>query len=440
MSAEPQAHDPHALREGKEAPPRGVRAMAAVRWALLAIALGAAVWTTASYVQHAAGEHGASHGTHYRCPMHPQIVADAPGSCPICHMSLEPVAANAPPPQVPEPPPEASAGVPAPPLPGDVVAVSVTLDRAQAIGVRSVAAVARDAAPSLRVPASVVAPEQGASEVHVRAPGFIEQLRVAETGVRVRRGDEMLRLYAPDVYQAEVDLLAARGFSDAGPLAPARQRLELLGVASSVIDRVLASGTPERTIAIVAPADGWVVRKRATLGAYVGPDVSLYDLVDLSHVWIEADVAPRDAPRVSLGAVARFSPRTRADVVVEGHIDRLLPQLDDGSRRVRVRMRVPNPALALRPGEYGDLQIAMPAARVLVVPRDAVIDTGRAMYVFIDVGAGVYAPRSIVSAGGDGESILVAGGLAPGERVVAAATFLIDAESRLAASTGAKTR
>jgi Cu(I)/Ag(I) efflux system membrane fusion protein len=457
--------------DAPEPPPPGVKTMAIVRWILVGLAVVAAAWTWTTYVrgEHPAHASAAAAKTKYQCPMHPQIVSDEPGECPICHMTLQPMAPDRPPPTAPASPPmvmgsadphaghgmsapkdehaghvmrsqAASTGAPAGPPPGSVPAgttpITLAFDRVQSIGVRTAVAEERRTGRALRVTATVVAPEQGAAEVHVRAPGFVERMAVRETGVKVGAGQELLGLYSPDVFQAESELLAAKSFGDQGArsVAAARERLELLGMSPRAIDEVLATGKSMRVISVVAPAGGYVSKKSAVLGSYVTPEMALYEIVDLSHVYVVADVFQRDIGAIHVGTDGRFAPSQKPDQVLTAKVDLIYPQLNAAARTTRVRMQVKNDKLELRPGQYGNVDFVLAPGKVVVVPRDAVVDTGRVAYVFVDEGGGRYTPR-VVALGKDlDDGFEVLAGVAAGDRVVSSATFLIDSESRLQAS------
>ena len=291
----------------------------------------------------------------------------------------------------------------------------------------------------IRVTATVAAPEQGAASVHVRASGYVERISVQETGVHVAKGQELFALYSPEIYQAESELLAARGWDgrrDAGasPPSPAKQKLELLGMSPAAIDRVLADGKPARAVSITSPADGYVAKKTVVLGSFVTPEMDLYEIVDLSRVYVLADISQRDIGHVSVGSDGRFWVSSRPNEVVEAKVDLVYPTLNVEARTTRVRMQVRNPKLTFRPGEYGLVELSGPARTALALPRDAVIDTGTYTYVFVDEGDGRFTPRVVTLGAATDDTIEIAAGLAPGERVVSGATFLIDSESRLQAS------
>jgi Cu(I)/Ag(I) efflux system membrane fusion protein len=336
--------------------------------------------------------------------------------------------------------PPAATAAPSAPAPGSVPAgttpITLAFDRVQSIGVRTAVAEERDTGGVLRVTATVTAPEQGAAEVHVRAPGFVERMAVRETGVKVGAGQELLGLYSPDVFQAESELLAAKGFGDQGArsVAAARQRLELLGMSPRAIDDVLASGKPMRVIPVASPAGGYVSKKSVVLGSYVTPEMALYEIVDLSKVYVVADVFQRDIASIHLGTEGRFAPSQQPDRAMSAKVDLIYPQINTEARTTRVRMQVKNDRLELLPGQYGNVDFVLAASKVLVVPRDAIVDTGRVAYVFVDEGGGRYAPQA-VSLGKDlDDGFEVLAGITAGDRVVSSATFLIDSESRLQAS------
>jgi membrane fusion protein, copper/silver efflux system len=433
MSSEPTQTNqeaPSAMAEGAEAPPRGVRAMAVLRWALIVLmgALALASWWT--FARTSRGREATSTAAMYHCPMHPQIVSDSPGECPICHMSLEPIAADV-------PTLSAHSGRDAG-VPSGVASLVLSPERAQQIGVRTTVASEHTASGLLRVTAVVTAAEQAVAEVHVRSPGFVERLLVAETGVHVAKGQELLAIYSPEVFQSQTELVTARQWGDGGlrTADAARTKLELLGIDIRDIERVVASGTPLRAVPIYAPIAGVVTKKTVVRGAYVTPESALYTLEDHSRVYIVADAFAHDLPRLRVGTLGRFTMRSRAEDAVSGRVDLIYPSVDLDARTTRVRLTVDNKHGVLRPGDYGDVDFDVDAKAYseIVVPRDAIVDTGDATYVFVVDAPGEFSPRSVSLGGERGDEVVVLRGVAAGERVVSGATFLVDSESRLRAA------
>ncbi len=502
--AEIEAPETDRFEEGDEAPPRGVRSMALVRWGLLAAMVLAAALSVYSYAAPLLGQTpaGAASRARYRCPMHPQIVSDQPGDCPICHMSLEaipadqlagsqgaapstsasassPAATSLPAAHAHDHPHAGPAVAPdagAPELwtcpmdpdvksstpgscpkckmdlvtaaslahgamaaPTDVAPVTLSLDRVQAIGVRTALVLRSPAGEALRVVAMVEAPETGRAEVHTRAPGFLEQVRVNQTGVKVKAGEVLAAIYSPEVFPAEQELLTMSGWSKSTPGAgkppidQARKRLELLGVGGPTIDRIAAGGAPARTIGLVSPISGYVVKKSVVLGSFVTPELALYEIADLAHVYVVASVYPSQVAGIRIGDVGVFHTPSLEGSRFEMKVDLVYPEHDLATHTTRVRFQVKNDDLALRPGQYGTIELRGASTDVVTVPLDAVVDTGRSQYVFV-VDGDRYVPTPVLLGEQVGERFVVKGGVMAGQRVVSGATFLIDAESRLGAS------
>ena len=455
----PAERDHETTPEGEEAPPPGVKVMAIVRWLILGLtALGAlgSFWTYAR-AQHDHAASPAAHAPKYSCPMHPQIVSDQPGECPICHMTLEPMPAERGPspdagplgdarapvsiPTAPKSKAAADAGSPvdARPvgtIPPGTAPIQLALDRVQAIGVRTAIAREQESVHPLRVTAVVAPPEQGAAEVHVRAAGFVERVEVSQTGVAVAQGQTLFILYSPEVFQAQSELLSTKqweGEEGVRSTDRARRKLELLGMATKDVHRIFETGEPMRAIPIYASHAGYITKKNVVTGSYVTPEMTLYEIQDLSRVYIIADVPQRDFSSVRLGMEGRFFPTGHPEGAAIAKIDLIYPVLNAEARTTRVRMQVRNDKRQLLPGEYGTVELLAMPRKVLTVPRDADIDTGTATYVFVVQGDGRYMPRTVATGGAAGDEIVVEAGLSPGERVVSGATFLIDSESRLQA-------
>ena len=325
--------------------------------------------------------------------MHPQIQQDHPGECPICSMTLVPKPAG----------PAAAAKSPASPgtaAPPGLVPVDIPLDRVQKIGIRTATATRQAMGGGFRTAGGVQADERGLANISPRFSGWIETLEVSETGQRVKRGQALATIYSPEVLQAQQELLTALGWSDtgsgaqphhAGPLeglvGDARRRLELLGISPQEIDAIIKTRKPQRAIAIRSPVDGHVIAKNAVVGMSVSPGVPLFEVANLSTVWVLAEVYESDLKRIQVGQTARFESSAYPGETFTGKVKFVYPTLDPQSRTLRVRLEFrnrPGPAgLRLRPGMYGDVLLDLPAADGLMVPAEALVDTGDMQYVFV---------------------------------------------------------
>jgi Cu(I)/Ag(I) efflux system membrane fusion protein len=442
--------------------PSGVRTMSVVRWLLVAV-MGAVAVLSIAYATgalaklSAAGTH-AEHRQLYQCPMHPSIVQDHPGECPICGMTLVPKPEGAPP-KV-SPPAATTAGADANPVPG-LSDVDLPPERIQLIGMRT-AKVERSAlGDSLRTVGVIAANERGLAEISVRFSGWVQQLLVAETGRRVKRGEVLATVYSPEVLRAEQEFVTARGWdakaggagggaaldhhaaielggAQAGLAADARRRLELLGIAPPEIDAVAARGKAADSVPIRSPVEGYVTARNVVPGAAIQPGAPLFEVADLSKVWLLADVFEQDASRVRVGQKASLELAAYPGEKFAGRVQFIYPTLNAATRTLRVRLEFTNRAgpggVKLRPGMFGNVALDLPAASGLVIPSEALVDTGEHQYAFVSKEGGRFEPRLLRVGGRSGDKVQVAAGLAEGEAVVTTGNFLLDSESRLRAA------
>ena len=392
------------------------------------------------------------------CPMHPEETgADANARCPICEMKLEkrPSGAQTPPapgatgamqPSAPAPT-AAAAPVQAHGVPG-LVPLELSMDRVQLIGVRTAPATSETLVPELRTVGYVTADESKLARVHTRFSGWIERLAVATTGQKVKRGQVLAGLYNLELLPAQQEFLAAQRWSSStaaphgGTAASqtsrmeqdARSRLELFGLSPAEIASITKTGKPTRTVAVTAPIAGYVIQKNAVQGTYVQPGTELFEIADLSKVWVLADIYEYEIGRVNVGQGASVVVGAYPKEPFAGKVGFIYPIVDPSTRTLRVRVELDNKDLKLRPGMYGDVVLQLATATGVVVPIEALVDTGDHQYVFIAKEGGRFEPRLVKAGARSGDKVQILEGLSAGETVVTTSNFLIDSESRLRAA------
>ena len=430
--------DPHPTHQ----PPPGTGFMNTVRWVLFGGLTLLAIVSIASWVAWRVDESRTSTSTAaaarrpgkalYRCPMHPSYTSDKPGECPICGMTLELVAAGS---------GGSGAGAEAGDVPG-LTTVQIPAERTQLIGVR----LARVESGSLREGSSLVgfvAPDETRlKRVQLRVAGWVKDVQVNRTGEMVHAGQPMLSLYSPELYQSEREYLIAMGDGegmaghDAGAHDAARERLRLLGVPDDEVARLERERSASSQLALRSPVTGTVLERNLIEGQYLGADTPLFTVADLSRVWVLVDLYEMDLGRVKVGDRARFTADGLPGRTFDAAIDFIYPTVSNETRTLKARLSLDNRDGLLRPGMYGRVDVATRrgGAAALVVPAEAVVNTGDMSYVFVARGGGRFEPRRVWTGGGDGDRITVLRGLAEGDTVVASASFLIDSESRLKAA------
>jgi Cu(I)/Ag(I) efflux system membrane fusion protein len=320
--------------------------------------------------------------------------------------------------------------------------VKISLDKIQRSGVRTEKVGARQIQRSVRAVGRIEHDETLLTIVTLRTDGFIEELFVNKTGQHVMKGEPLFRVYSPQIQSAQTDLIVAmraRG-RRTGPeadteLEGAMLRLRNLGIPQDRIDEVRNTGTNPRTLDWPAPADGDVIEKKVINGQRVMAGDELYRIADHSRVWVIADVAEFDIAEIKVGMPVTVTLRAARADPVEGKVTFIYPELSPDTRTVPVRIELPNPDGLMKTAMYADVVFRTEGKEAAAaVPDSAVIDSGARQVVIVAKGDGRFEPRA-VKLGRRGEGYAeVTDGLRPGEEIVTAATFLIDAESNLRAA------
>jgi Cu(I)/Ag(I) efflux system membrane fusion protein len=326
--------------------------------------------------------------------------------------------------------------------------VTVSPENRARLGILVVTAEVRTLTRDLRLVGRVVPAETAQRTVASRVDGFVERLVVDFTGRAVHRGEVLLELYSPMLVAAQQELLLAvrlrRALGGAAAqeaaqnadslVVAARRRLQYWDISDDQITELERSGTVRRTLTLRSPSDGVVLQKNVVQGQAVAAGATLFEIADLGTVWLEADVFEDDLASVRVGQAADVSFDAYAGEVVRGRVAYVYPTADPASRTGKVRVEIANPAGRIRPGLFGTVRISAPGVRGVVIPRQAALVTGDRQLVFVEDSANRFQPR-LVELGPENDSLVVVlGGLSAGERVVATAAFLLDAESNLGAA------
>ena len=345
------------------------------------------------------------------------------------------------------PSPDGSASEPDVPSTTDsAVSVQLTEQEQKQIGVETVEVKRETIRKELAAPGRVAEAETGIGTISARIAGRIEKLLINITGQTVNRGQPVALIYSPEVFTAgEEYRLAlenrqrlsgskeAQAISDADELIRAsRRRLELWGLSGQQIEDIATSADQTVQIATYSPVSGVVVKRNVAEGQYVKEGDVLFELADLSTVWVQADIFESDIPLVRAGQKARITGPTVRGGPIQGTISFLQPSVDPQNRTMTARIEVPNPQNSLRPGMFVQVALEAPlGGEVLSVPRSAVLDTGKEKVVYVAKENGVFEKRPVeVSVVGD-DYYAVTRGVQAGEHVVTHGNFLIDSQTRL---------
>ena len=329
-----------------------------------------------------------------------------------------------------------------------LTAVAIPAGTRQLIGVRSAPATVGTLEQEIRTVGTVDYDERAFTQVNLRVSGWIQEVFVNSVGRPVRKGEPLFTLYSPDLLATQDEyLLALKSKTQlaASPLADAkdhaaaltasaRERLRLWDLTEEQIAGVERRGKAEPVLTIYAPASGIVLKREALPGKYVEPGTTLYEVADLSHVWVHADIYESEVAAVKLNQPASVTFASYPGETFRARVAYIYPSLNSEARTVRVRLELPNPGLRLKPGMYGTVTLRTESVKTLVVPKEAVLDTGLRQLVFLDKGQGVYEPASVKLGRKSQDRVEVLEGIKEGDRVVTSANFLLDAESKLASA------
>jgi len=357
----------------------------------------------------------------WHCPMHPQIVQDHAGSCPICGMDLVEIAESDATSHAGHGMTDSVKGA------GKVVKVDPAL--LQKIGVRTAMVEAGVVGREIRADAEGIADEAAEVSVSVRAMGYLETVASVRSGDRVKAGQILANVFSPELVAAQGDWLASRRSGDSLGARAARERLATLGFPAPSFEALSKSGTVQRTIPLVSPARGWLKGRAAVRGQAVMAGAELFRIVEGNGVLLEARLPVAQAAQLKTGDVAELT-GAGLEKPLTAKVVATLPLVDRASRSATVRL-APTKGSELRIGALYQARFEAKAVTGFVVPQDAVLHSGRRDIVFLALGDGRFQPVEVkIDATSNGKT-LVHEGVEAGDEVVVSAQFLLDGEGRL---------
>jgi len=327
----------------------------------------------------------------------------------------------------------------------------ITIDarRQQLIGVRTVPATKTALTPTIRAVGSVRSAETRMADVNVKLDGWIRDLFVDYTGQTVAQGQPLFTLYSPDLLATETEYVLAlkardqmqqSDVADAKTRAEqlvtsARQRLALWDLTEEQLRTVDEKREPSSTVTFRSPVNGVVMEKTAVAGMHITSGQTLYKIVDLSTVWVEADVYETEIVQVRMGATATVTLDAYPGERFTGRIIYIYPYIDEKTRTNRVRYELANRAGRLKPGMFANIEMTTVGGSAVVIPGNALLDSGKEQIVFVGLGDGYFEPRKVKVGRRQGDDVQILEGIKEGELVATGAAFFLDSESQLHAAT-----
>lgn len=363
-------------------------------------------------------------------PMHPSYKSDKPGIAPDCGMQLTPVYEDS----------ETVASA----VPEN--AFKITPEKQQLIGVRYGEVTAQELKRTIRTVGRVAYDETKIARVHTKFMGYTEDVYANYVGQEVKSGDPLFTVYSPELLATEEEyLLALRAKGELAQSAyrevrdgsdslvdAAKRRLKLWDISDAQVEEIGKTGKPIRNLTIYSPVTGVVLERKAfEKGAYVRPEDEVYKLVDLSRVWVLADVYEYEAPLIKAGQAASMTMSFAPSRVWKGKVTFINPEVNPATRTLKARLEFDNPNLTLKPEMYVNVEMTVNYGRQLAVPEDAVMDSGLEQIVYVSLPDGYFEPRKVELGEKVDHLVIVRKGLAEGEKVVTSGNFLVDSESRL---------
>lgn len=336
--------------------------------------------------------------------------------------------------------------------------VEITPEQQKIIGVKTSVATMKPLRKVVRTVGRIQYDETRLSTINTKIEGWIEKLHVTYAGQYVKKGAPIADIFSPELYATQQEYLnilawtkSRQGESASGDIGKmlakdasdllqgSRQRLQLWDISAEQIRRMEKTGKPIRTLTLYSPVSGYIIQKNAVLGTRVMAGEKLFDVADLSSVWVIADIYEYELPLIKTGQPAKIALSYLPGKEFTSRIDYIFPALSSETRTAKVRFVIANTGLQLKPQMFTNVEIKVDLGKRLTVPEAAIMDTGRGQIAYVDKGDGYFEPRAVmVGVRADGLAEVVRG-LKAGEKVASSANFLIDSEAQLKGVTGPST-
>lgn len=345
--------------------------------------------------------------------------------------------------------PEGGQAQPQPQAREEAPTIEIPPEKQQLIGAKTVAVAVRPLQKVIRTVGRIEYDERKIATVNTKVEGWIERLYVDYTGRYVKKGEPLAEIYSPELIATQQEFINVLRWArqsgevkselinkmlskDAESIVEAaKQRLKLWDISDEQIKKIEESGKPIRTLTIYSPVSGYIIQKMALKGMRVMPGEKLFDVADLSSVWIISDIYEYELSMMKVGEPAKISLSYSPGKEFSSRIDYIYPSLSGETRTAKVRFSIPNPGGQLKPQMFTNVEVKIDMGKRLAIPDDAVIDTGTRQIVYVDKGEGLFEPREVMlglRTEGFREVLM---GLKAGENVASSATFLIDSEAQL---------
>jgi Cu(I)/Ag(I) efflux system membrane fusion protein len=328
--------------------------------------------------------------------------------------------------------------------------VKVAAGKQQLIGVQTATVQRERLFRTIRAVGQITADETKLAHIHLKVNGWIDKVYVDYIGQLVKKGQPLFTVYSPDLVSTEQEYLIARrgkqylgnsSFPEASQgadflLQSARERLRLWDISDDQIKKLDETGEVTRTLTFYSPIDGFVLDRKAFPQTNVTPDMELYTVADLSTIWATADIYEYEVPYVHVGQQAEMEVSYVAGKTYSGRLTYISPTLDPQTRTVKVRLEFANPKFELKPQMFSEVMLKIDYGSQIVVPPDAILDSGEKQTIFVALPNGYFEPREVKLGTKLEDKVIVLSGLKAGESIVTSGNFLIDSESRLKSAMG----